>query len=448
MKKFLKMAAVAAAICAALSFASCGDDDDDEGGSAAEIKTLGIAGAKELYITGGSAGRSARAAGDTQKIFKITEDGYAEEVKYYDEDGNETTTTLQPTAIYPVNDDYICVGFGYSSNSVTSAYLVRKSDGAVFDMKNAGVPYVSNGGGFKNENPFKTDKNSNLYYLAAVSSGSLYYTKIVKVDLGGIYSLSGTDFSPATDYVYNFAVDKNGNVIYTGYLTSDSSNRICRIKKSGGGLANIDLDYDPFWIGLDGNIYYYNSSDYSYSSENSTWTYTCPIKKLEFSDSGVKTESVYGNFSEWASFYPSSTYKLSLQDRIIMIYSLLSNSKVYEVYNPTSSPRVVSFSDFSIKSVTAVASTEDFYYIAGTDSSSNTFLVKIDPQTDSVTKLLQDNEYDVYAFTASETDGITFNALRMSDGKKIIGKVGIDGGAVKVIDEESDAEVVCLERIN
>ena len=61
---------------------------------------------------------------------------------------------------------------------------------------------------------------------------------------------------------------------------------------------------------------------------------------------------------------------------------------------------------------------------------------------------LSNNDYEVYTFTASETDGITFNALRMSDGKKIIGKVGINGGAVTVIDEESNMQINYLERIN
>lgn len=36
----------------------------------------------------------------------------------------------------------------------------------------------------------------------------------------------------------------------------------------------------------------------------------------------------------------------------------------------------------------------------------------------------------------------------MSDGKKIIGKVGIDGGDVTIIDEESDVEITYLQRIN
>lgn len=36
----------------------------------------------------------------------------------------------------------------------------------------------------------------------------------------------------------------------------------------------------------------------------------------------------------------------------------------------------------------------------------------------------------------------------MSDGKKVIGKVGINGGAVTILDEESNAKISYLERIN
>lgn len=85
---------------------------------------------------------------------------------------------------------------------------------------------------------------------------------------------------------------------------------------------------------------------------------------------------------------------------------------------------------------------------AGVDSHGNNFLVQVNPINDSYEHLLPQGVYDVYSFTASETDGITFNALRMSDGKKIIGKVGIDGGDVTIIDEESDVEITYLERIN
>jgi len=36
----------------------------------------------------------------------------------------------------------------------------------------------------------------------------------------------------------------------------------------------------------------------------------------------------------------------------------------------------------------------------------------------------------------------------MSDGKKVLGQVGLDGGAVRILDEEGDAEITYLQRIN
>ena len=122
--------------------------------------------------------------------------------------------------------------------------------------------------------------------------------------------------------------------------------------------------------------------------------------------------------------------------------------RIFEVYNETNNPRVVSLVNLEFNTISSVISTENFYYIAGTDSKNNTFLIKVDPTTDEYTNLLPQNDYDVFSFTASESDGIVFNALRMNDGKKIIGKVGINGGDVTIIDEESDVEISYLKRIN
>lgn len=162
------------------------------------------------------------------------------------------------------------------------------------------------------------------------------------------------------------------------------------------------------------------------------------------------SNEIYGYFTStsskdtWISQY--SSYKLEAKERIIIISS--NTSLIYEAYNPSGKPRFVSLANCALKSITAVESTENFYYIAGTDSNNNTLLIKVNPTTDAWTNLLPQNDYDVYAFTASETDGIVFNALRMSDGKKVIGKVAIDGGQVTIIDQESNAQVTCLERIN
>lgn len=446
MKKRNLLLAVLMQAALLMSFAACSDDDEEEyfNSEISNLKFLSIENAKNLYIsTDNTAGR---AASDTKKIFKITKDGYTEEVKYLDEDNNEVSLWYQSCAIQPVNDEYIFVGFG--GDLISSSYLVRKTDGAVFSLANAGNPYkIYNS--YKNEKLLKTDKNNNLYFLTYDYSSVSGIQKVVKVNLSSIDSLSATTISASTDYVNTFDVDWNGNLIYKGHFVSDYSNSVTRLKKANGGLANLS-ENRAYWIGLDGNIYY-ESDDYKeseYDSETGSYTsYGYPIKKITVDSSYNVSDDVYGYFG-YASFLQNGSYKLELQNEILIIYASGNDSKIYEVYNETGTPRVVSLGSLSMKSVTAVASTENFYYIAGTDTSNNTFLIKVDPKDDSCTNLLSQNDYDVYSFTASETDGIVFNALRMSDGKKVIGKVGIDGGDVTMIDEESDVQITYLERIN
>ena len=435
----------------ALEITGCSADDDDDDistNSTADLKYLSIANAKSLYISAGSSARAARDANSTtNKIFKITEDGYTQEVTYLDEDEKEITIAQQPVAIYPINDDYLLVGFGYS-DYINTWYLVRKSDGAAFDMKNAGNVETNRFSDFKNPSLFLTDKSNNLYYLVYPDNNSSRKT-VVKVNLAGIDSLASSEVVPSTDIVENFAVTGAGNIIYGGYLASDYSNRMYRIRKANGSLYNIS-NVAAYWVGLDDNIYYFSSdlTDYKYDSETG---YGFPIKKIVVDENYTVSEDIYGYFGESnVNLYQANSYKLKLKDRILIINASSGNSNtpIYEVYNVTGTPRVVTLESLTLKSITTVGSTENFYYIAGTDSSNSTIFIKVDATTDKYTHLLAQNDYDVYSFAASEADGITFNALRMSDGKKIIGKVGVNGGDVTVIDEESDVQISYLQRVN
>ena len=74
-------------------------------------------------------------------------------------------------------------------------------------------------------------------------------------------------------------------------------------------------------------------------------------------------------------------------------------------------------------------------------------MIKVTPGGTSYTTILG-SKYQVYAFSASETDGITFNALDTSTMKKVLGKVSINGGAPTILDSESDSsQITFLERI-
>lgn len=102
-------------LCVCMTFISCSnvtEDKNDVRSNDSVLKFLDIQNAKNLYIgTSNSGTRSARNAATTQKLFKITEEGYVEEVKYLDENKKEITISQQPTVIQNVNDEYVFVGF-------------------------------------------------------------------------------------------------------------------------------------------------------------------------------------------------------------------------------------------------------------------------------------------------------------------------------------------------
>lgn len=412
-------------LCVCMTFISCSnvaEDKNDVRSNASVLKFLDIQNAKNLYIgTSNSGTRSAGDSATTQKLFKITEDGYVEEVKYLDENKKEITISQQPAVIQTVNEEYIFVGFGWS-DSISTSYLVRKTDGAVFDMTKAGNPEQ-----IQNRDWIQTDRNNNMYYLTYISD--TFSRKIVKINLNDSSLLGVTTVSASTDDVREFKVDWNGNVFYNE-----------RIRKLNGSFENCEpnFSFSTSWIGLDGNLYYLSYNDGQYGTSN----YSYAIKKMEIDNSYKINYEICGYSDNITNLDAFAFPKTVVQDKLFFI----GGSEIYEVINDGADIRKVDLNlDMYIIQST---STENFYYILGRDNNRNTVIIKVDPKTDNYTLLLDQNNYEVFSFTASETDGITFNALRMSDGKKIIGQVGINGGEVTILDEESDAEITYLQRIN
>lgn len=412
-------------LCVCMTFISCSnvaEDKNDVRSNASVLKFLDIQNAKNLYIgTSNSGTRSAGDSATTQKLFKITEDGYVEEVKYLDENKKEITISQQPAVIQTVNEEYIFVGFGWS-DSISTSYLVRKTDGAVFDMTKAGNPEQ-----IQNRDWIQTDRNNNMYYLTYISD--TFSRKIVKINLNDSSLLGVTTVSASTDDVREFKVDWNGNVFYNE-----------RIRKLNGSFENCEpnFSFSTSWIGLDGNLYYLSYNDGQYGTSN----YSYAIKKMEIDNSYKINYEICGYSDNITNLDAFAFPKTVVQDKLFFI----GGSEIYEVINDGADIRKVDLNlDMYIIQST---STENFYYILGRDNNRNTVIIKVDPKTDNYTLLLDQNNYEVFSFTASETDGITFNALRMSDGKKIIGQVGINGGEVTILDEEGDAEITYLQRIN
>lgn len=427
---------------------------------------LDIMDATNLYIGKSTAStNSSRAVqGDVvNKLFKITENGYSQEITYqyditvtneyeitydepvYDENGNQTgteqktktetrietkvetaTESFVPSALYGVNEDYLYVCFESDS------YLVRKSDGAAFIVPSSiGLP-SREGMDFMNANPIRFDDNNNMYYL--------YDHKIRKINLSGIESLSSSIVSASTDYVAHFEVDKNGNLVYSGSSNSSTYSPLCRVRKTNGGLANISYMggnscFDG-WKAPDGFVYCIK-----YDDEANNYV----INKMFVDENNNFSEVEYGHI-DTEPYCVTTEYTVNLKDYGIIVDT--NPCKIFEVFNKTNTPRVVNLDGISFNTISAVVSTDNYYFIAGTDSNNKTFLIRIDPTNDSYINIIPKNEYDVYAFSADEHEGIIFNALRMSDGKRVIGKVDIYSNNLNMIDEENDVEIIYLEKIN
>ncbi len=73
--------------------------------------------------------------------------------------------------------------------------------------------------------------------------------------------------------------------------------------------------------------------------------------------------------------------------------------------------------------------------------------MKISVQDFSYTSLLGENQYDIFAFSVSDDGIITFNALRYSDAKIVLGEID-DVGNISIIEEDLETEVVSLMRLN
>ena len=432
--EIMKNVFAALSISVSILICSCGFLGDlfGNGDTNGDLAAIDIVGAKSLFIApaGASAAAYSGKQGTENTLFKITESGFVQQVTYTDEEGNSTTISNAPSAVHNVNTSFVIVVFG-ETGSGDNGYLVRKSDGAVFALSGLGDPIKSTWG-YINSKIVHTDNSGNIYYL--INTGFVPGTgspidKLIKIDISDPLALTGETYTPDSDGIYSYQVDPNGNVIYYanwGYPTD------YRIKKANGGLYNLP-ETTNFWIGPDGSIYFYE-----YTADASQ------IYKVAIDVSFNVSTTSYGPTLSSNLSQDNYYFMLDLQDRIILVYKG-GGAQIVEVNNPTATPRAITaFAGNLIK--TAVASS-DFYYIAGNDSSNAPVIIKIDPTDDSTTALTTPGEYDVYTMIVTNANNLTFNALRMADGQKVMGTID-SAGVLTIIDEQLNAEVVVLERID
>jgi hypothetical protein len=410
-----------------LSLINCGGDSE----SLSTLSIIDITDAKSLFIAPDGASISRAAAGE-DRIFKITEDGYVQEVNYFDDSGNRVTSVKQPRNIIALNEDFILIGFGgagivsdlFPFDPRNDNYLVNIHTGAAYiypsmeqtnTFSYSNLPY--NIGEIKTS--IKADKIGNVYFINDSSSDRP--NRLKKLSLT---NTTVQTWSVLTDQVLSFGVDGDGNLAYYGQ--NDSGEPVYRYKKASGDLENPFFSSSLFWQGLQGELFCLEGSQ---------------IKKFEANPYVAVNygASIFGGFSQIT--------RMEKKNKIIALGENMGENALYEVYNTSSDPRVIPLSNFNLGSAKSLASSDDFYYLVGRDMTNKEVLVKINPEDDSYITLLDGDVYaEIYKLVASSQDVITFNALKMPKGTVVLSTIDTAGTIKELAAFES--ELTVLQRIN
>ncbi|MGB9601042.1 MAG: hypothetical protein ACPL7I_10860, partial [Myxococcota bacterium] len=208
-----------------------------------EIEKLDLSGAKYLFIKKSASNPSFLKTEQNNSeggiLFKIKDDGTIEEVIIYDENGNRIEDVLVKYCVR-VGSRFISVGLIISGEE--RRYLVRVSDGAVFSG-DCSLPddYADK---------VLEDDAGNYYYKAMTGPDPYTLTSsVVKLDPE---AMSTQVISAQEDRVYNFDVDKFGNLIYSTsviYYTyrAASNGRIYRLDDRYC-METTDINQDTIYL--------------------------------------------------------------------------------------------------------------------------------------------------------------------------------------------------------
>ena len=368
-----------------------------------ELKFLDIANAKSLLIlnSGGKKNNSGNL------LFKITDEGYVIEVPYIDQFGDTMTNTFSPMALFSLSDSFMTIGF-----EDFGKFLLRKSDGAIFkgsdklptSLANPDRPDIFRG----------QDSIGNIYYV--------YNEEIIKLDVTDPNNLTISTISAPGDQVKSgFVVDKYGNLAYNQ-----------RYRHYTGGFENFN-QVSPEWTDL--------NNDFIYGRDMKVGT-TCWGKICRIIGTSPLSFENYGD----------STFSVNCASHIVKIKS---KNKVigegcgfvYELFNQTGEPSKIPISYFNITVTKNLTSSDNYYYLIGTDEYLQSKLIKVDPNGHTFTNILTTGAFDIYNIIVNDSDEIQFYALRMNDGKRILAEIDNEG-TIKVLSVLDGSTVTALERIN
>lgn len=434
-QRFARLNALVLVVSALVACDFFGSTNNNSFSDLDALAALDIAGAKSLFIApaagASSAAQGLQASNATRKtLFKVTDGGFAQEVTYSDQDGNPVTLVKDPSAIYRVNATYLVVVF-----EDEYGYLVRSSDGAAFSLREVGNlalnPQLHN---FLNAPRFQTDSAGNLYYKARPNNGAVV---VIRVDVTDPENPTAQTWAQVdSKNIESFWVSPLGHVIYSSFRNTVQTHRI-RNATTGRIYADLpEATGMPVWVGTDGNFKYVHPS---------TNKITTAVIDTSGTMSTTEGASANSSITTWSS------YLFRFGSRTIAVDREHLNSSVAELENGANTPRGrVNFPSSVIKDITDAFASENYYYLIGKNAGNKQVLIRVNPQTDETKSLLNPGEYDIFKAGVSETDVITFNAQRFSDGAFVIGEISSTATdrEPKILKEDLGGKVINLIRVN
>ena len=165
------------------------------------------------------------------------------------------------------------------------------------------------------------------------------------------------------------------------------------------------------------------------------------IKKVSIDSDYNVSISSYDNITPSSVSISNDHYKLKLSNKLIFVKP--GNDSTIVIDNGST----LNALDLPLSKLSIARSSSNYAYISGTDnSSSNTVLVKFNPSDNSSSQMYTKGTYDIYNFNVTSDDNITFSALRLNDGKKVLGKI-LANGTLSITDESINKQITILERI-
>src|SRR5690606_20081814 len=298
--------------------------------------------------------------------------------------------------------------------------LVRKSDGALFEIGNNYEQLINSNLGLLQEANFQSDKDANLYYLN--NQG-----KILKVDVSNPSDLFMTEYLPTEQTTYYFIVDQDGNCVYEYDGTY-------RLRKGAGGIFDFEaegFEVSEFWVGSNGAMYFT-----SYDHDNEVPT----IGKLNVDGNGDVSGSELWSSTNTGVQNTNHRYYYRIVRQNSVVFIAFENGSHWEFSEDDNQVTNFELPDLSIS--TKLVYSDDYYYLA-----EGTNLYKVSFGDHSYSSLLSPGQYEVYTMSVDNNEILQISALRFSDGRKIIAEIDAQG-TFTVIDEEQDKEALYLQRLN